>query len=165
MTTKSLAKNTVTIVNIILPYFDHHFFYQSPLDLHILCIYNSDKLIYVQYMQICMQMICKCCVWQVKCYFCICFNLHILIYIFMSSIENWHFLITAFGPVYTQRQRQLCDASSWTALKARSHGAILSECDCVFQWVVWMAMRLFLWCDILWMRLRFSIACNGLCGC
>ena len=27
--------------------------------------------------------------------------------------------------------------------KACSHGAILSECD----WVVWMSMRLFIWCD------------------
>ena len=38
--------------------------------IYYMYIYNSDKLIYVQYMQICMQMICKYCVWQVKCYFC-----------------------------------------------------------------------------------------------
>ena len=33
------------------------------------------------------------------------------------------------------------------ALKAHSHGAIFSECDCVFiyrmEWVVWMSMILF----------------------
>ena len=61
-------------------------------------------------------MICKCCVWQVKCYFCICLNLHILIYIFMSSIENCHFLITVLRPVYIERQRQCCDDASDTAL-------------------------------------------------
>ena len=36
-------------------------------------------------------------------------------------------------------------------LKARSRGAIFSECDCDFfyrmQWVVWMSMILFRWCD------------------
>ena len=34
-----------------------------------------------------------------------------------------------------------------TALKVHSHGAIFSECDCVFilrmEWVVWMSMMLF----------------------
>ena len=44
---------------------------------------------------------------------------------------------------------------TWRSLKAHSHGAIFSECDCVFihriEWVVWMSMILFtlLDCDLI----------------
>ena len=32
-------------------------------------------------------------------------------------------------------------------VKARSHEAIFSGCGCGKKWVVWMLMRLFIWCD------------------
>ena len=49
-----------------------------------------------------------------------------------------------------QSHRILCAvffAFTFFPFKARSHGAILSECDCDKKLVVWMSMILFTWCN------------------